>query len=170
MLIIALVMLAVMFLIAGVFKDYIYEKHSIFSLAPGTETVQLTDSEEYLKNNVYVECKKSDNYEYTIVVNDVGFSYTSKTKAHPVFVFKGLTAASEPLIVELPGRFTLTGKVQSAQSPLQKETILLGFFKNDEECLSIASSSDVNRLERFVDKCPKAMEAETSFVASVAGC
>lgn len=190
LLMIVLIMLVVVFLLAGVFKDFVFQQHGLFGLTPGTETLQITDSDVSKKVSVDCTKKSSGVYEYTISIDELGFSYPSKTTVFPVFVLKGLTATSQPDHVQLPGRLSFSSsritynikeindKVKpdeiknfdSSQAVDGKETVVVGFFKQNDECLAIAASASINRLSDFISRCAKTLEAETSFVATRKAC
>lgn len=195
LLMVFLVMLVVMFLLSGVFKDFAFQQHGLFGLTPGTETVQITDSD--VSKKITIDCTKKapGDYEYLIKIIDVGFSYPSKNKVYPVFVFKGLTATSVQKEVELPGRRSFDSlairynlkkinnnkdvepsviqQFDATQTAEGKETVILGFFKSDaksydeDKCFNIAKSSN---LEEFINKCAKTLEVETSVVATRKAC
>ncbi|MBI2076019.1 MAG: hypothetical protein HYT72_02090 [Candidatus Aenigmarchaeota archaeon] len=188
LLMVVLVALVVMFLLAGVFKDFVFQRQGLFGLVPGTETVTVTDRDT--SEIVTIDCKiltarnPPDEYEYKITFNKVGFDYTSKAKVFPVIGFRGLTAASQPEEVEIPERisfsslpirYKLTGvdntkltEFYNNQTKETKETVLVGFFKHDEKCLALAKASV--SLDRFVDECARKLETATSVVATRKAC
>lgn len=190
LLMIVLAMLVIVFLIAGVFKDFIFQKHGTFGLAPGTEVLRITDSD--VDKRVAINCKVTspanppDEYEYVITVDKLGFSYTTKTTVYPVFVYRGLTATSVPEDVELPGRlsfnsqaikYKLTGKgvtneiltlIKNNHTIDKIESVVIGFFKRNDKCINLAKQS--NQLEEFIQQCAKTLEAETSVSATRKAC
>jgi len=190
LLVMVLVMLVVVFLLAGVFKDFIFQKQSMFGLTPGTDVLRITDSDA--SKRVTINCKiissanPPDGYEYAIAVDQLGFSYTTKTTVYPVFVYKLLTATSVPENVEIPGRLSFSslplrykpeGKgvtkeiltaLKNQQSVDGEDSVVIGFFKKNDKCFNLAKES--TKIDEFIQQCAKTLEAETSVPATRKAC
>lgn len=169
LLIAALIVLVVLYLILGVFKDFVFQQQRVFGLTPGTKTLIVTDRD--LIGKASIECQKlTENFEYRIILNQVGFDYPSTEKVFPVFFFKSVIGSSQPEEVEIPGRISFSSaKIISKipPSPTGSESVVLGFFK-DEKCLNLAKSSP--SFDNFVNQCAKALETEISIVAKIGRC
>lgn len=194
LLMMALVMMVVMFLFLGIFKDFAFQQQGRFGLVPGTETVRITDSDTWQKATI--ECRiisgktPPEEYEYTIKIDKLGFSYTSKAKVYPIFLYRGRVAASEPVPpsvteeVELPGRLSFNSmkikyKIEKAERPQleefatlqkqdRKESVVIGFFKRNDKCLDLAKASA--KFDDFVKECARSLETETSVLALAKAC